>query len=254
MDIRDTSVTFPARPYAFYLVRVENVTDITTSPSVEITRQVDGDGGTSDTARSILERRDFRIDRLVFYSSSSQAVTRASRKDVYPVQGFSVKEEDDGSRTVIEVTTLREPLTEFAVATDDRNFHRPVAVQIRGTQIAAPWRTIGRGTLADVSLGPRPKRELTVTLPETREESYRLVIENGDSPPISIKAVRAKGNVYRVRFLTDSDSTYALLFGNPDVEKPKYDLSTVIAGILIVVVLGWALVYGIRRVDALTEE
>jgi hypothetical protein len=90
------------------------------------------------------------------------------------------------------------------------------------------WRTLGTATLSRVRFGNYARDELRISFPETRSESYRLVIDNGDSPALAIDGVRAEGNIYAVTFLVTPDSSCRLFYGSASAAKPQYDLATVL--------------------------
>ncbi len=229
-DARDTRVDFPARDYAQYLVRVENVTDLASSPAVEFTRQLSGQE-IVDTAKGIIERRDFRIDRLVFATEVVVDQVAAVRHTNYPVGELTTTIDERQRRTEVRFSLPNVPFDRLAIDTPDRNFHRQAELQVRIASTTNPWRTVARGALAKIAFAAHVRTELALEFAETRGRQYRLLIDNGDNPPVNITAVTAAGPVYRLRFMGKPGSHYRLFYGHDQLRQPVYDTATVLGAL-----------------------
>jgi hypothetical protein len=121
-----------------------------------------------------------------------------------------------------------EPLAALGIEAGDPLFMRRVTVAVREVRDGLPQeRTIGSGTVYRVSLDGAPARaQLEVPLafsPFTRE--LLVHIHNGDSPPLSLAAVRLKRYPVSLLFMAPAPGAYALLSGNPQAGPPHYDLA-----------------------------
>lgn len=88
---------------------------------------------------------------------------------------------------------------------------------------------------AEVSYANKPYFELietfilssatphVLTLPALRTGRLRIIIENGDNPPLQLKARAWQLNRYLVAYLQQGE-TYTLQFGNRSLDAPAYDL------------------------------
>jgi hypothetical protein len=124
------------------------------------------------------------------------------------------------------VETRREPLTSFRIGTTSRNFSRRVQVQVEHVNgVNREWRTIGENTLSRIDFGMQHREELAVSIPESRQTSYRILIENRDSPPLKIDAVGAEGPVYEAVIFADPGGQYSLAYGDARATAPEYDLA-----------------------------
>jgi len=120
------------------------------------------------------------------------------------------------------------PLAALEFATKEPLFMRRVTVGVREVSDAISGeRIIASGTLFRVALDGAPVREqLELPLlftPSTRE--LLLHIYNGDSPPLSIDAVRPKRRPVSLLFMAPTAGSYTLLSGNPQAASPRYDLA-----------------------------
>jgi hypothetical protein len=64
---------------------------------------------------------------------------------------------------------------------------------------------------------------LRLACQEHRQDEYRVVIHNGDSPPLTVTAVKTRGNVYWLVFLTAADEKYRLYYGSDQADPAQYD-------------------------------
>lgn len=120
------------------------------------------------------------------------------------------------------------PLAGLTLDAADPLFMRRVTVSVREPRGATSGeRTIGSGTIYRVALDGMPARsELDLPLefsPSSREVIIHIF--NGDSPPLTIDAVRAKQHPVSLLFHAATAGDYALLSGNPQAGPPRYDLA-----------------------------
>ncbi len=87
--------------------------------------------------------------------------------------------------------------------------------------------TVARGTIYRVALeGQTAVANLTVPLDrQIRSPELLLLIQNQDSPPLPITAVRAERHPVYLVFLARSAGVYHLLTGNRQCPAPRYDLA-----------------------------
>ncbi len=231
IDVRNTAVAIPAPTFRYYRVSIQNVTDLQTSPLMQFGRETSAAGDVRQFGTTMLARRDFRIDQIVLWAYTTEKRIKAERKQAYAVRRFEVKENPDATRTEIAIWTSRQPLTSFSIKTASRNFNRPVVVQRRGTgPDNKGWVDIGHGTISNLAFPAITKTSVNIAFPEQRAEEYRLLILNGDSPPLEIMWVESEGNVYQAWFVGKPDVEYRLLYGNPHLPLPRYDVAAVAAG------------------------
>jgi hypothetical protein len=146
----------------------------------------------------------------------------------YPVTEYRVEEDAENHRTYIEVDTDRQPLTSLTLHTPDRNFSRRAVVDVRVQQgVGHGWRPIGEATLSRVAFKTLQRQNLEIEFRETRSKHYRIVIENRDSPPLTVEGVTAEGNAYELVYLAAPAAKYRLVYGAVEAEAASYDVATI---------------------------
>ena len=90
----------------------------------------------------------------------------------------------------------------------------------------AEGREVAAGTVTRVRL-PRAAdagtENLTLELPGVRSRSFRVVIENGDDPPLRLTAVRPWFTERRIYFDPKGKQRLRLYYGDPELTAPVYD-------------------------------
>jgi hypothetical protein len=227
MDVARFDVPVPAGDCRHFRILIRDVTDAARSPWAQLTRELASDGSGRTVEALAVENRPLRIDRLEFWRNATREDAHADETSEYPVQSVAVLRE--GKLTHVDVTVRREPLTAFTLLTPSRNFSRRVTVSVREQEgLQTRWRQVGAGQWLKIDFRALQREELTVRFPEQRAEVYRLTVDDGDSPPLEVRGVRAEGNVYRATFLAFPGRTYDLYYGGADARAPAYDQVTVL--------------------------
>lgn len=121
------------------------------------------------------------------------------------------------------------PGSRLVIHTDARVFDRRVSLEMlpsaeqdvraRGGPItisSTEWRH------ADPEL---PAPALSVELPPMRVADLSLVIDEGDNAPLPLRDATLLLPAYRLRFFRDGQTALTLLYGNPELGAPRYDLA-----------------------------
>lgn len=226
MDVRSVAVTFPAMEQRYFRITIDDVTAEQESQLIEMTRRLQGADETERTERFTVERRPFRIDRIEFVREVERAQSAGDDFSEYAVASFNVAESTEEKQTLITAGMRREPLTSLTLKTSSRNFSRRARVQIEHVDgVRHEWLTIGENTLSRIDFGAEHREELKVTFPETRAAAYRIVIDNRDSPPLSVEGVTAEGPVYEAVIFADPEAEYSLAYGDEQAQAPEYDVA-----------------------------
>ena len=228
MDVRNDEVPFPASSRKHVRLVIDDVTVEQQSQLLELTRTLRGNDETGRTEKIAIDRRPFRIERIEFWLDAAEEGAKGDHKQPYLVAGYKVTEDSKKHQTIVTVDTRREPLTSLILETTARNFSRNCVVEVPEQQgVQTTWRSIGTATLSRMDFKNLKREQLTVTMPETRESTYRLVIDNRDSPPLAITGVKAEGNVYEVVFLSAANTAHQLVYGDTEATVPNYDTATI---------------------------
>lgn len=224
MDVRHTRVVLPANQARRFEITISAMADDRDSPRSQITRRYAEGRETELTDQRTVTRRPFRIDGVTCLAVQERERKREARVVDYAIAGYTVAPAATGSATHLLIETPRAPLTSFLLDVSDRNFGRRVAVEIPTAAVGADgWRRIAETRISRVAFRSFRKESLSISLPETRSARYRLVIENGDSPALTVTGVTAKGPMSQVCFLGQPGTDYRLMYGAADARLPRYD-------------------------------
>ena len=238
IDVRDVTIPLPATPArgpgGRYRIVIDDVTQEQQSRLAELTRTLAGGEPREVRETTLVDRRPFRIDgiELVYTEEVEQRATAVL--DEQPVAGFRTAREPDGRATRITVDTRREPVTAITLATDARNFSRQVTVEQPVASDRDGQRRHGRplatATITRIDVAGIRREQLVIPLPESRLVTYDLVIDDGDSPPITVTGVTVRGPAREAVFLAEPASAYRLAYGG-ELAAPRYDTAAIRAAL-----------------------
>lgn len=239
MDVSNHDVAVPANNFRQFKITIADVTDQRESPYKELTRTMREGRESQRVERTEIQSRALRINRIDMIHYVEQEYVERAKKAEYPVVEFKPHQDAQKKQTIIEVVTRRQPLTRFTIDTSSRNFSRRSAVQVpmtvRGRAALQPdrteWSTIGSATIHKLQFRGFNRQQLTIDFPESREEKYRIVIDNEDNPPLDIEGVKAEGNVYRLVFLAPEGKSYRVFYGSETAEAPRYEAAAVLGAL-----------------------
>ncbi len=224
MDVRRPEVEFPATTAREFRIVVDKLTSDQESQLLQLSRSLKGGTEQGRTEKTTIERRPFRIDRIEFWREQTEEIPGADVVQTWPVADLKVTQDPEQKQTVVEFTTRREPLTEFKIVTDSRNFSRRTEVQIEAdSTIGSKWKNLTDATISQFQLQDFHEEHVTVAITETRRERFRVVIHNGDSPELPIKAIEATGCRYQLVFLNRPGSQPQLVYGSESAKPPQHD-------------------------------
>jgi len=228
MDVRKDSVRFRETPNRHIRIVIDDVTTEQESELLALTRQLRGAEETGREERVTIKRRPFRIERINFWREVERERSSGDKKSEYPVSEYRVEQDSENQQTLIMIDTSREPLTSLELQTPARNFSRRAAVEVEEKRgVNTSWRKIGENTLTRIDFKGLKQEKLTISFPESRQDSYRLVIDNRDSPPLEVKGIKASGNVYELLFLATPRTRYQLVYGSTEADPPRYDTAAI---------------------------
>ena len=204
--------SLPETPHRYFRIVIDNFTSEQESELLALTRRLREDEESEREEQVTIQRRPFRIERVDFWREVEREQSTGDKKTEYPVGDFLAQQDPDSQRTLILVSSSRDPLTSLGLQTPDRNFSRRIAAEVETKrEVKTSWRKIDERTLSRIDFKGLKQEELAVEFPETRKNSCRLVIDDRDSPPLKVMAIKASGNVYELLFLVSPRKSYQLL-------------------------------------------
>ncbi|MEL7221047.1 MAG: DUF3999 family protein [Bacteroidota bacterium] len=147
--------------------------------------------------------------------------------NTYPIAEQRVTENRTTKKTEIELTLpTAVPVSRIKLVVQDTlDYYRPLTIQYLSDSVKTDkgwkynYRTVGSGTLNSLE-------DNTFQLPKTTIlKKMRVLLHNQDNRPLSVGAVEVEGYVHELvaRFTEEAD--YYLVYGNPRIGKPHYDIS-----------------------------
>lgn len=233
VDARNDLVPFSADRRRRFRVTIGDVTAEQESQLLELQRRLHGNEEIDRTERTTVSRRPFRVDRIEFYHDESQVDAGKPKLTPYSPSGFSSKEDEKHRQTVIAFETRREPITEIKIIMAAENFSRKAAVEaeIEDRNGGKVWQAVASGILTRFDIGAIHREDVTLHLPQQFTSSYRVVIENRDSPPLVVTGVELAGPQYELLFLASPGQQFRLEYGSPDAPAGRYDTAALEAAL-----------------------
>lgn len=230
MDVRHLEVQLPANSCRHFKLTISNVTEEQAQPFTHLMKQTGGRDGNMEQRSTDLRQRTFRIDHVNFWRTEMvDGVSEETRRD-WPLPDCKVERDAKENTTLVCLQVGRLPLNRLTLELAENNFSRPVEVQIPAIRNGVEtWTTVESSRLLSIALPGFTKRDLAINFGERRVERLRLVLHDGDNPPLTLKSVTGSGPVWRALLLAEPGRTYRLLYGAGQLTAPNYDLEGVLA-------------------------
>lgn len=230
MDVRNLDIPFAEKSLSpeetTFRILIEQVTQDKESQFRELTRSLK-DGATNDVQEKLMINRDnLKLDGVSYWHDVETIVSSVPVLTDYTVEVQTRKEDEKSKQTIIEFTSQREPLSQLELTTEDKNFHRVVTLYSLGETASLATnaeRYLTQSSITQISLPNSARSDLLIKFPATRSTRYRLVIANGDSPPLKDLNIRAKGETVELLFLAQPNEQYSVVYGNLLLDAPAYD-------------------------------
>jgi hypothetical protein len=228
MPIANRDIPLPVNAYRQFKLVVEEATSTREAELKELTRTLHGGEEVARSERIDLHRIPLQIERIQFWRNRSEVLPETDKRFDYPAAEYKITEDKEKQTTLIDVTTLREPLTGFTLYTSSDNFTRPAAVQIPVRQgIGTSMHTVGSALLESLHFCDIQREQSAVSFPEQRQKSYRIVLSNQDNPPLAITGITGTGPGYHLIFLPAPGQIYLLRYGLEKAKRPAYDTASI---------------------------
>ena len=227
MDVRQVDVSLPESTARQFRVVVQKLTLDQESRLVELTRSISGGEVEHQVETSAVLRRPFRIDRLEFWNEQAEESHEANLVTAWPLAEVRMSEDKEDKTTIVEFSSQHEPLTSLRIVTDNHNFHRRARVQTGiMSDGGVEWTNLAEAPVSQFQLRDLREDHLTIALPETRHDRYRLVIENADNTGLSVSGVEAVGHQHEIVLLKSPNTECRLVYGSDTAMPPMLDTSS----------------------------
>ncbi len=229
-DITNKRVEISNAKYKYYKLTISNISQKQDSPIVNIAKDTRKDGLFSEIEKTSFMRKDFKIDKISFLAKKSFEVKTSQIKRDYTVRNLESKNQSDGKETIVILSLDNVPLTKLTLLTDDSNFSRSVRLEgCDNPSSSMSWKHVACTTLTKIRMGKFSQNSTSINISNAvRHKYYRLTITNHDSPPLTIRSVKAEGEVHEVVFFCKDSMIYSMLYGGTISTLPKYDIFDVL--------------------------
>lgn len=230
LDFRHTSIEVPRVDSRTLRLRIADATDRQLSRLREITRTVGEASGVTVTESSTAEVRAFRIDGLRFAQTQDLPRAEGGGFEQHPLTIIGAVTLPEGKTSII-LDGGNLPIVHLFLKTPDRNFRRAVSAQVAGP--GDTWQTIRRTHLHRFEVGDFRDENLSIPLPETRAERWRLLIENESNAPVTFSEIGARVPTYGLHFLAEAGDQPVLFLGGigTHLTNPPNDIAALTAAI-----------------------
>ncbi|MEI2722264.1 MAG: DUF3999 family protein [Verrucomicrobiota bacterium] len=150
------------------------------------------------------------------------AAAESTLSESVPVSIAERHENPGETRLTLNLGAANLDLANIQIETTEPLFTRPVTLAVpQILEDSIREQTVARDTIYRVAVeGQTPAANLTVPLEsQVRSRELLLLIQNQDSPPLPITAVRAERRPVYLVFLARSAGAYHLLTGNPRLRR-----------------------------------
>lgn len=230
MDVRRLEIRLPDNNCRSFRLILKTLTANQESEMLQLTRNLTekGQAETNREERTTIQRRAFRIERVDFWREVKRLEEKSKVERDYALAKLEAAEDSDKLVTTLTLTTHREPLTGFEIATSDTNFQRAIQVLVPHQQgVRTEWREIATGTVSQFSIADFNESKLKIRFSEQRHETYRLVLSHGDSRPLKVDSVHGIGNVYEAVCLKSDKGLATVTYSSDLAKSPQFDLAAI---------------------------
>jgi hypothetical protein len=232
IDVRNTTVAFKKMAFLQYKILINNVWEEKQSAVSRIITEFEGKKETKKSVMFLLNKEPFRINEIVFSGISLVARSKKPRTCPYALSVAGISHDTANDTTTVLLASDKAPLRKLIVASSSTNFSRPVLIEgTNDTSDDEPeWTAITSANLVSIKAGSYSRKKLDILFDgPQRYLRYRLLIVNGDSPPIAVTSVSGEGDVHEMLFFHKNTREFRVYYCGADVEPAHYDISAVLA-------------------------
>lgn len=171
---------------------------------------------------------DQRSPPIPFTGAMVQAAAEPAPTESLPVTIAERHENPGATRLTLHLGAANLDVANLRLETPEPLFTRSVTLAVpQVLEDSIREQAVARGTIYRVAIeGQTAVANLTVPLDrQVRARELLLLVQNQDSPPLPITAVRAERHPVYLVFLARSAGVHQLLTGNRHCAAPRYDLA-----------------------------
>ena len=219
VNLRKTTIPLPETGSRYFRVTIEKTeTEINESDPIHLQYQ-DLVFSTQDN-----HAQRFKVDSFAGHSEGRKHDLRAE-DSISIIRPQTITDKDGNSQILLGEINL--PITVISFDVEDSYFYRPIEVQINHTRDDDSFRTIFHGIIHQIPGESQDCLDLKVDMDQA--PFIRLIVRNGDNPPLSIQKINLVWNQRILYFHPREGETYSLTFGNKTIPSPNYETAHLIS-------------------------
>ena len=234
VDYRVDSILFDAGEFQRFKILVAQPTIQQESALMELSRQA----GSPNGERLNVLRRPFRIESIDFFKTNEVSLKEEPIRDELAPESVAFFVDKKNKTTVVDFETWGGPVLGVEIFPKTVNFSRKARLEY-GTLISAfktdlpekesrmNWTIASRGTISQLDFQGHKSRNTRLECPENRQTKWRIVIENGDSPPVEVESVKILGGKVQFVFLAQPGENYQLEYGDSQSNSAVFDTAAI---------------------------
>ncbi len=231
IDVRNLTVSFDKKPFIYYKIHLNNITEIKNSPFTQIFAEYD-EREVKRRYKEFYEYKiTFHINNTIFKGKYKKLVYGKKVLKEYPLLISETIQDTTDKTTNTYLGSNRQPLNKISLKVNTKNFKRKIKVEGTNDTTDDPtWYYLGNTEIYDVTAGDFHKEKMDIDLNRTgRFTKYRIKIYDHDNLPITFSSVSAIGDIHEILFFHNNISSLKVYYGGNDIPAPKYDVSSVLA-------------------------
>lgn len=247
IDARNVEIPVNGGDHRHFRLTIADITAEQETQLLELNRRLRGGQEAERTERTTIQRRPLRIDRLYHHNSVRTEREKQPRMRTYPATDLVVTQNEKEHQTIVSFNVDRQPITRVRVLIADQNFSRAAHAETEAVSLSNAgsvehqWIEHRSATLTRIDVAKLHRENLVLEIAARRENvtaaegqqgnRFRVVIENGDSPPLNITGVEPLGPVYELKFLAEPGQKLRLDYGSPDASAGRMDIAALQAAL-----------------------
>jgi len=218
VDLRKTLIKIEKTDYRYFRLRLKDEPAFKgQGQSIRLT--YDG----LDLTVNDVKAKKLKINRIL--GSTRRGKAKPDVLDEALFKEFPSSHDDKGNTILLLEAGLPFERIEFTIA-GPSYFYRNVQIYTSESGKEGSFRLLTKGVIYRFPLGQSDQERNFIEHSSGRHLFYRIVLENGDNPPLEVSAVKLRWirrNLYFVAI--SSGGPYRIYLGNAGLERPNYDLA-----------------------------
>ena len=227
VSLRKTEIQIPNSKYKYFRITINNFNEEETSPIRRLVKEKQSGISLKEISSVLKRKKHLKIDSVSLISLSKHKSNLRLKQQDYPIKISSISTKK--KKTIVELSSDSEPLTELCISSLSTNFSRQLSLQ--GSTDRKNWNVIAVKNWTKSNILNKSVDNNKITFPEQRYKFYRITIQNGDNPILKGIKVSARGNIYRIIMLGKQALELKLYYGG-SATAPQYEIADILPAVM----------------------